>query len=377
MDTLTTRTSVVTFRCDKTALADGLALAFRATSPRVGLAALSGVLLRAHANGEVLLAATDGEITIETKLVADVRVEGEAVLHRLFGEIIRLLPDGAVDISVDDSGTAQIGTSRSRFTLRTYPREDFPELVELSSPIVEIPIGDLAPAIDQTVVAASTDKGRPVLLGVLMETDGQGVRLVATDSYRLAVRQLDISGFLGSSESVILPARGLAELSREIVAAGSGATVGVGVGERQVAFHIGDTVITTTLINGDFPSYRQLLPERCPNRLEIDRVELLESLRRVGLLARESTPVRLSMGPSGTRLQAMDPELGGEADEELDAEYTGEEMTIAFNPEYFRAGVEACRSERVVIEASEPLKPALLSEADTDVFGYLLMPVRV
>jgi DNA polymerase-3 subunit beta len=237
--------------------------------------------------------------------------------------------------------------------------------------------GELATAIDQTVIAASTDRGRPVLMGVLLTSEGDGTRLVATDSYRLAIRELPPAGFLPDAGSALLPARALAELSRLVAASGDETKVEVGVTERQVAFRVGETVVIASLIEGEFPSYGQLIPDEYAHRLEFDRDSLLDALRRVGLLARDSTPVRLDLGGQQVVLRAIDPELGGEASEEIDASYVGDEMTIAFNPTYLRDGIEACGGERVQIEVLEPLKPAMLSMPGTTTFKYLLMPVRV
>ena len=377
MDTLTAEaTRTISFSCDVDLLADRLALAFRASSSKPALAALSGVLVRGRDNMLEIIA-TDGELSIQTFVQADVTSSGEAVLHRLFGDIVRSLPAGAVTVAVDEGGIAEISTERSRFTLRTYPRADFPDPATVEGSFVELSIGDLSNAIDQTVIAASNDKGRPILTGVLLEADESCLRLVATDSYRLAVRDLGLSGLLGAGESAILPARALAELSKLIAAGDADTSVRVGVGDKRVAFRVGDTTITTTRIEGEFPSYRQLLPERYPNRLEVQKDDLLAALRRVGLLAREATPVRLTLSASRVRLQAIDPEIGGEADEELEADYAGEEMTIAFNPGYFVEGVEACGGDAIKLECIEPLKPATVSSLDASEFRYLLMPVRV
>lgn len=377
METMTETRTAVSFRCDKDTLADGLSTAFRASPLKATSAALSGVLLEADASGVVRLSATDGELTIRTSVPAEVERSGEAVLHRLFGEIVRSLGAGAVDLSVDETGVADISAGRSHFSLRTYPRGDFPTLPESGGKPVRVPASMLPAAIDQVVTAASTDRGRPKLTGVLVEPTDSGLRLVATDSYRLAVREVPIPGLLEAGEKALVPARALVELSRLATATGGDEDVEIGFGDRLATFHAGRTSITTTLIEEEFPGYQQLLPERYPNTLEFDKGELLDALRRVSLLAKDTTPVRLTLGGDVVRLRAIDPELGGEADEEIDATYSGEPMTIAFNAGYLRDAVDSCGTEAVQMETIEPLKPAMLTEPGSRTYLHLLMPVRV
>lgn len=377
MDTMTDTRTALAFRCDKDTLADGLAAAFRASPIKATSAALSGVLLEAGPDGEVRLSATDGELTIRTSVPADVDQPGEAVLHKLFGEIVRSLGPGAVELRVDETGVADISAGRSHFSLRTYPRGDFPSLPGTGGGSVRVQAGLLPSAIDQVVTAASSDRGRPILMGVLVEPTESGLRLVATDSYRLAVREVPLAGLLGAGEKALVPARALSEVSRLAGAVGADDEIEVWFGAGLAGFSAGRTSITTTLIEEDFPTYQQLLPEHYPNNLEIDRAELLDALRRVSLLAKDSTPVRLTVGGDVARLRAIDPELGGEADEEIDAVYTGEPMTIAFNPGYLREAVDSCRTEMVHIETLEPLKPAMLTEPGSRAYLHLLMPVRV
>lgn len=369
--------TTLSFRCDAETLADRLSLAFHAAPPKNPVAAMSGVLLRRNASGDMELVATDGELTIRTSVPAEMDGEGEIVLHRIFGDVVRALPSGAVSVTVDAGGEATVTSGRAKFRLRCYARSDYPEVPDVPDTMVEIETGELAQAIDQTVVAASTDRGRPVLMGVLLTSEGGSTRLVATDSYRLAIRELPAEGFLGGRESALLSAQALKELSRLIGTSGGEATVEVGVTDTRVAFRVGGTVVIASLIEGEFPSYGQLIPDSYAHRLEFDKGALLDALRRVGLLARDSTPVRLDLSADRLVLRAIDPELGGEASEEIDATYSGEEFTIAFNPAYLRDGIEVCDGERVCIEVVEPLKPAMLSAPGSSSFRYLLMPVRV
>ncbi len=379
MTAVTSTTDVTTgFRCERDVLADGLTTAFRAAGQKPVLSAMGGVLVTADPSGRLELGASDGEVTIRTAVPADVRVPGEVVLHKLFGDIVRSLTAGAVEINVDGSGMASVSGGRTHFSLRTYPRGDFPTLPEVTADMVSLPGTELPRSIEQVAIGASQDRGRPILMGVLLEGTGDGLRLVATDSYRLAVGDILVPNLVMPGEKALVPARALQEVARLIAQAGPESRgVEAAKDERRIAFRVDATTVTAGLIEGEFPSYQQLLPEQYPNRMEIAKDHLLDALRRVSLLARDATPVRLTLETGAVRLQALDPELGGEAEEEVDAVYVGSPMVVAFNPTYLRDGLDACTTDTVMIETVEPLKPALITQAGTRSFRYLLMPVRV
>jgi DNA polymerase-3 subunit beta len=223
------------------------------------------------------------------------------------------------------------------------------------------------------VPAASSDDARPILTGVLMAAEPEGLRLVATDSYRLAVRDLPGTTVLAEGQHVLVPSRALAELGRVL---GPSDTLTLRLGERDASFEVGGTRLTTVLIEGEFPNYRGLIPTSQPNRLTVGREALLEAVRRVKLLAREATPVRLAMSAEGLELVAVTQDVG-QAHESLDAKYEGAELTVAFNPEYLLQGVEVTPGDEVTLETVDALKPALVKSAEHPEFLYLLMPVRV
>ena len=209
-------------------------------------------------------------------------------------------------------------------------------------------------ALRQVARAASSDESRPLLTGVLLAAEDDGLRLVATDSYRLAVRDLPGTTVLREGQKVLVP-------SRPQRAGPAGAVVGpdhVAVGEREATFEVGSARLTTRLIEGEFPNYRQLIPQHYPNRLTVEREALLEAVSRVKLLARDSTPIRLAMSADGLELTATTQDIG-QAAESLDAKYEGAEMVVAFNPDYLSAGVDAVTSDEVVLETLDALKPAV------------------
>lgn len=333
---------------------------------------LSGV--RVELSGDQLqLTGTDLELTISVAIQVAGGEDGVTVLPaRLASEIVRSLPEGSVEVGVE-AEEARIAAGRSEFSLRVLPSDEFPRLAEPGGEPVSLASAELAAALAQVVPAASRDDARPILTGVLVAAEPGGLRLVATDSFRLAVRDLPGTSVLAEGQHVLVPSRALAELSRLL----SGAdTLTVRLGERDAGFEVGSTRLTTVLIEGEFPNYRSLIPSSQPNRLTVGREALLEAVRRVKLLAREATPVRLAMSSDGLELVAVTQDVG-QAHESLDAKFEGSELTVAFNPEYLAQGIEVAPGDEVTVETVDALKPALLRSADHPEFLYLLMPVRV
>lgn len=361
------------FRCERDVLVEALGTAGRATASRGGaLPVLAGI--RAELQGDALtLTGHDLELTIAVTVRDGVngREDGLAVLpSRLVSEVVKSLPAGEVEVEVDGE-QARITASRSEFTLRVLPVDEFPRVPEPAGDGVTLDAAELAAALRQVVPAASSDDARPILTGVLMAAEAGGLRLVATDSYRLAVRNLPWQGVVDESRPVVVPSRALNELTRVLAGVD---TLTLRLGERDASFEAGPVRLTTMLIEGKFPNYMGLIPSDLPNRLTVSREALIEGVRRVKLLAREAIPVRLGMIDDGLDLVAV-TQYVGQAHETLDAKYEGTELTVAFNPDYLLQGIEVLPGDMVLIETIDSLKPALISTpGDTD-FLYLLMPV--
>jgi DNA polymerase-3 subunit beta len=229
-----------------------------------------------------------------------------------------------------------------------------------------------AEAVGQVARAASRDEARPVLTGILLEVSREGVTLVATDSYRLAVRDL-VATSAGEARAIV-PERALSEAGRAAQAIEKG-EVEVFVDESQVSFQVGPLMLTSRLIEGEFPNYRQLLPEQYDSRLTVSRQQLIDAVRRVGLLARDTSPVRLEFNALGVKLSSSSPDLG-QAVEAVEARYEGEDITAAFNPNYLADGLAAASGESVRLEVRDGLKPGIV-RGESDEFTYLVMPVRL
>ncbi len=365
------------FRCERDVLADAVGTAERAAASR---GATSPVLtgIRMEVAGDTLtVIGTDLELTIRLSVEVGGADDGAAVVpSKLVANIVRALPAGAVEVELGEDHMA-ISAGRSEFSVRPMSLDDYPIQSDSVADGVELPAATMAEALNQVVRAASTDDARAALTGVLLAAEEDGLRMVATDSYRLAVRDLPESSVLEPGQRVLIPGRALGELQRLL---GDEETLTVRLGEREATFDVGSKRLTTRLIEQPFPDYRKLLPEPYPNLLTVGKAAMLEAIRRVKIVAQVApnnpTPIRLSLGGDNVRLRAITEDVGN-ADEWIDAQYDGDEMEIAFNPDYLSQGIEAIDRDDVTLATRDPMKPAVLRGAGEDDYLYLLMPVRV
>lgn len=363
------------FRCEREILAEALATAGRAATSRTSaLPVLSGVRLDL-AGDDLTVTGTDLELTIRLTVPVGGETDGSTVVPaRLVADIVKALPAGAVEMALGDDELA-ISAGRTQFSVRPLALSDFPAQSEPDVEAVTLSSEQVADALRQVVRAASTDDARAVLTGVLLVSEDSGVKMVATDSYRLAVRDLPPTSMLASGQKVLVPSRALKELER--ILTGDDELL-VRLGAREAVFEAGSTRLTTRLIEGEYPNYRNLLPPSYPNVLTVGREALLDALRRVKIVAQaqDATPVRLTLGGDTLRISAITQDVGN-ATEEVDARFEGAEMTVAFNPDYLAAGVEAVDGDEVLLSVIDPMKPAILRGQGHDEYLYLLMPVRV
>jgi DNA polymerase-3 subunit beta len=369
----------VKFRCERDVLLDALTTATRAAGRGGALPVLSGVRLEIKGD-QLSLAGTDLDLTIQVQTTVNGTSDGVAVAPgRLVTDIVRALEPGAVSLDADDQ-ELRISAGRSQFAVRTHAAGDFPRLPVPAEGAVTLPATGLAEALRQVVRAASSEDTRPILTGVLMAAEEGALRLVATDSYRLAIRDLPGAGVLKEGQKVLVPSRALAELQRLLgtpSGGDEGPVVTLRLGDHDATFELGAVRLTTRLIEGEFPNYRQLVPSNYPNVLVVGRDAFLDAVRRVKLLVRDpTTPVRIALRPDSIELTVITQDWG-QATEEVDAKYDGSEMTVAFNPNYLIDGVEAIISEDVQLETLDALKPATLRPTEGADYLYLLMPVRV
>lgn len=360
------------FRCDRDVLSEALQTVQRGVSSRPGIPALTGVLLEASSEGTLTLTTTDLEVSARLSIEVKVGEAGTSLVPaRLLGDTVKSLSDAPVDVEADQS-QARIRCAAYEGALRLLPAEDFPSLQPPTGTRIVVEAQRFGEAVGQVARAASRDEARPVLTGVLVEVSREGVTLVATDSYRLAVR--DLVATAGAEAKAIVPERAMTEAGRAAQAIEKG-DIDVFVDESQVSFQLGSLTLTSRLIEGEFPNYRQLLPEQYDNRLTVSRQQLMDAVRRVGLLARDTSPVRLEFNALGVKLSSSSPDLG-QAVEAVEASYQGEDVTAAFNAGYLADGLAAASGESVRLEVRDGLKPGIV-RGESDEFTYLVMPVRL
>jgi DNA polymerase-3 subunit beta len=374
MDTVVATRMKVT--CPREELAQKLGVVGRAVSSRTSVNILTGIMLRAE-SGQLSLAATDMEISLRVTLDAQVEEEGSVVIPgRLLVDIVRLLPAGEVTLEHRaEEGIAHLVCGSASYGLHTYSPDDFPRLPEIApDESFSIERAALLDTIMKVSRSASRDESRPVLTGVLVRFEAGKLIMAATDSYRLSVKETEITEGPAGEIEAIVPARALSELAR--IAQASGAdSLTVGIQENQIVFAVDDVWLTARRIDGQFPNYRQLLPETFEAEVELPREELLDVVRRTGLMAQRKSPLRLRFEEGQLTISAQTQDVG-EAHESLPAAYTADPIEIGFNAEFLRDGLESLEDDQVRLRLISPLRPGLIQGAGDD-FLYLIMPIRL
>jgi DNA polymerase III subunit beta len=359
--------------CPRDELTRALAIVSRGVSTRTSVQILAGILIEAD-DGKLQLAATDMELSLRTSLAANVESGGSVVVPgRLLLDLARLLPEAEVTLEHKlEEAVVEIRCGSATYRLHTYNAEDFPRLPETEGiDLHDIDRETLLETVARVSRSASRDESRPVLTGVLVRFEPGKLVMAATDSYRLSVKETGVEA-AGLELEAIVPARALTELAR-IAAEADKLTLGVH--ENQVVFGTGDAWLTTRRIDGQFPNYKQLVPEAFEYEVAIGRDELLEIVRRVSVMAQRNSPLRLRFGDGELVVSAQTQDVG-EARETLPVAFSGETLEIGFNAEFLRDGIESIMGDQVKLKLISPLRPAVL-EGESDDFLYLIMPIRL
>jgi DNA polymerase III subunit beta len=360
--------------CSRDELIQKLGIVARGVSTRTAVQILSGIRLGA-AGGQLTLAATDMELSLRAALDAQVEEEGSVVVPgRLLVELTRLLPETEVSIEQRaDEGVVRLSSGSFESRLNTFTAEDFPRLPEVEG--LERHFVDreaLLETIGRVSRSASRDESRPVLTGILVRFEPGKLVMAATDSYRLSVKETTLEGSAPELEAIV-PARALTELARVGQAAEQ---VDLGVHENQVVFGIDGTWLTTRRIDGQFPNYKQLVPESFEHEVALPRDELLDVVRRIAVLAQRNSPLRLRFAEGEVSVSARTQDVG-EAQESLLVAFSGEALEIGFNAEFLRDGIESVIAETIRMRLISPLRPCVLQGEGSDDFLYLIMPIRL
>ena len=356
--------------CDRDAFVSRLGIVSRAVSTRSTVQVLSGVRLSAGAAG-LELAATDMELSLRSTAPATVSSEGAVVVPgKLLSDLARLLPPGQVELEARE-GSLSVTSGSYTSRLHTYAAEDFPRLPTSDLTLTPLDAPALLETIDRVSRSASRDESRPVLTGILVRFEGAALTMAATDSYRLSMKETTLPT-PGPDLEAIIPARALGELQR--IAAGA-ETVGLGVLENHVVFHVDGVWLTTRRIDGQFPNVKQLVPETFEIELTLPRAELLEVVRRAAVMAQRNAPLRLRFAEGELTVSAQSQDVG-ETRETMPAPYTGEPIEIGFNADFLREGLESVPSDEISLKLINPLRPGLIT-AEGEAFWYLIMPIRL
>ncbi len=349
----------------------------RVASTRSAIQALSGVQLAVNsAGGE--LRATDMDVGLRVPLESEVAREGVVVLPaRLLLDVVRSLPAASVTLELRSAEQdVELVSGNATFHIRVLRTEDFPPFPEPEvDSAVDLPADAFVSTALKVAGSASRDETRPVLTGILVSASERELRMVATDSYRLSVKETTLEAPLSSGFEVNVPARALQELGR-LVSHAEGERLQVSVRQNQVLFTLGRVILSSRLIDGQFPNYRQLLPESFEHELRLAGPEFTDVVRRMSLLAQKNAPLRLSFTTGELTVSAQTPDVG-EARESMPVAFQGETLEIGFNPEFLRAGLEAIDEGDVLLKLISPLRPGLIEAGDESGFRYLIMPIRL
>jgi DNA polymerase-3 subunit beta len=364
--------------CSRDELAASLGIVSRGLSTRGTVQILAGVMLQVE-NGSLELAATDMELSLRARVGAQVEGEGSAVVPgRLLTDIVRLLPEDQVVLEHKaEESTVYVTSGSSESRLRTYAVEDFPRLPDTAAASLStLDSEPLLETIARVSRAASRDESRPVLTGILVRFEGSSLVMAATDSYRMAVKETSVTGTPPELDAIV-PARALDELRR--IATGT-SEIRLGTLENHVVFGVDDVWLTTRRIDGQFPNYHQLLPEAFEHDVKLPREEFLEVIRRAGVMAQRSTPLRLRFAEGELTVSAQTQDIG-EAREQMPIGFSGEPLEIGFNPNWLRDGIESVVEDELTLRLINPLRPAVIAESgvgeDGGDFWYLIMPIRL
>lgn len=366
------------FTSNKDNLSFGVQVVQRAVSSKNPLPVLSGILLNLK-NGQLIFTATDLEMGIECSVPVDTGEEGGVVLpSRYFGEIVRKLPDVKISLDVNkENNSTSIKYGQSEFNLLGLPADDFPILPSIDSESTLIIKKEIFKnMIKQVSFSVSSDDNRPVFTGILVEIENGSIRLIATDTHRLAYRSGKIENLdLSFSKSVIIPGKTLNELNR--IMNSDSEEIKIAFGDNQIVFEMPGIRLISRLIEGQFPNYKQVIPQGCKTKIRIKTKELLEAAERASLLAKEgSNVIKLNITSEKMIINSNSPEIG-KIEEQINIEIEGEEAQIAFNSKYLIDVLKVIDVDEILLELTGSLSPGIIKPLEGEDYVYLILPIRI
>ena len=374
------------FQVNRDVFSEAVSFAVKLLPQRTTLPILSGVLIEATETG-LTLSSFDYEVSAQTQIAAEVEIPGKILVSgRLLADIASRLPNAPVRFSTDE-GKIVVSCGTANFTLLSMPVEEYPTLPQVSASSGMLPAESFAAAVAQVAVAASRDDVTPVITGVQLEVSKTSLSLVATDRYRVAVREIewDAGDAITDTVTALVPARTLTEIGKTFGHSGTISVAITSTDERElIAFQAGSRTVTSLLIKGNFPPVKRLFPETVENYAVLNTAELIEATRRVSLVLEREAALRFSFSIDGLTLEAIGSEQA-QASETIDAFLTGTDTVVSLKPQFLLDGLGAVHSEFVRIsftKTDNPNKPGPVlitsqsskDQAGADNYKYLLQP---
>ena len=364
------------FTCEKSMLLTGLNITGRTVAQKSTLSVIEGILCRA--DNALSLTGYNMETAITYQIDAEVTDPGQCILPaKLFGDIIRRLPEGPVTVVVDDNYKVSIRSGYASFTISAENAEDYPELPDVGSGrSVLIPQTALKELIGGTIVAVSENQGRPIHTGVKFEVEDDAISAIAVDGFRLARRTYHTKEATGRTVSFVVPAQGLKEVEK--ILTDNEEDAAFTLGQKHILYQIGSATVICRLLEGDFLDWRRVVPTNCPIKLTAHVGDLTSSIERVGLIVSEKykSPVRCLFGSQVVQLRTNT--TIGAAEDQCSIAGDGKELEIGFNVRYLADALRAIPSDEVVLELTNGLSPIVLTPAEDKYdYAYMVLPVRI
>jgi len=364
------------FTCEKSMLVSGLNITGRAVAQKSSLSVIEGILCKAGHG--LSLTGYNMETAITYQIEAEVTDPGDCILPaRLFGDIVRRLPEGPVTVVVDDNFKVSIRSGYASFTISAESAEDYPELPDVGSGrSISVPQSALKDLISGTIFAVSENQGRPIHTGVKFEVEDTTVSAIAVDGFRLARKTYHMEDATGRTMSFVVPAQGLKEVEK--ILTDSDETAAFTLGQKHILYQIGNATIICRLLEGEFLDWRRVVPTNCPIKLTAHVGDLTSSIERVGLIVSEKykSPVRCVFGSQVLNMRTNT--TIGAAEDQCSIAGDGKELEIGFNVRYLADALRAVPSEEVVLELTNSLSPIVLTPADDKYdYAYMVLPVRI
>ena len=365
------------FSCEKYLLQSACTIASRAAASKSPIPALEG--LQISAEDRLFVKGYDLKKGIVTGIEADIAQRGVVVVGaRLFGEMIRRLPDGIVTVSSDENDNISVKCGKSQFNILGISAEDYPELPQFDAlNSIRLPQHILKDMINKTIFAVSTDEVRPVYTGTLFEVEERQLTLVSVDGYRLARRTEKLADSKLESCTFIVPGNALSDVEKICTDEEEG-EVSISVGAKHISFEIGDTVVVSRRLEGEFLNYRRSIPDTFKYEIKVDRAEFMASIDRVSLIVSEknSSPVRMTVGDGTIDCLCVTPI--GRAEDVCTCEGNGEGLLIGFNERYMKDALKAAGKDELMLCVNTAASPCIIKAADgSEDFTYMVLPVRL